>query len=102
MENCVGFQRITTLSGEAIIAEGTPLVLYGFNVAAQVTTVKPGVRFYEGDGSDPSILEHYTTADIPTTVPYPEGITFPNGCLVDVADSNNVESLTVFYKKLPQ
>ncbi len=102
MLKTVGFQRSPIADiGEVVHAAGTPIILYGFNVVAEVSGTGPNVQFYNNSTGDaPIIIQVNTTADVPTTVMYPEGILFPDGCFLDCQSAGDVVQVTVFYEVL--
>lgn len=103
MDEKIGYQRIPVANlGAPVHATGSPVVVYGFNVVAEVTGTGPDIRFYDGSDDPGSVilLQVNTAADVPTTVTFPEGITFLNGCFVDVDDPGNLTQVTVFYQTL--
>jgi hypothetical protein len=99
MGHKIGIQRIPVASlGDPVNSAGKPVVIYGFNVISEVTGTGPDIRLYnDGDGNSDIVIKVNTAADVPTTVTFPEGITFPGGCFVDVEDVGNVVQVTVFY-----
>lgn len=102
MEQLVGFQRSPIADiGEPVHAAGVPIILYGFNVIAAVTGTGPEVQFYnDSEGFTGLTIKVNTPADVPTTIIYPAGIVFPNGCFLDVSQGADVVQVTVFYKVL--
>lgn len=98
----VGFQHSPIADiGEPVHSAGTPIVLYGFNVVPEVTGTGPSVIFWEGPDDSGSIaIQDNTTADVPTTVMYPQGIVFPTGCFLDIENAVDVVQVTVFYKTI--
>lgn len=100
MDRAIAYTRIPVADlGKAIGTSGRATILYGFNVVADVTGTGPSVQFYNGVSELETLVLHYnTTADVPTTIMFPEGITFPSGCFVDVASAPNVVQITAFYE----
>lgn len=97
----IGFQRSPVASiSEPIHSAGVPVVIYGFNVIAEVTGTGPIVRYNQTDSAVTNVIQVDTTADVPTTVMFPEGVTFPNGCYVDVESASDVVQVTTFYTKV--
>ncbi len=102
MGHKIGFQRSPIADiGEPVHAAGVPVVVYGFNVVAAVSGTGPSVQFYnDATGLTDIVIQCNTTADVPSTVVFPEGITFPNGCFLDAASGSDVVQVTVFYQTL--
>jgi hypothetical protein len=101
MGQLIGFQRTAIADfGFPVSADGTAVVIYGYNIIPQVTGTSPDIIFQTADDSATTVLKCNTTADVASTVVFAEGITFPVGCWVDTSDANNVSAITVFYQKV--
>ena len=96
----VHFQRIS--SDNPIIASGTPVVIYGYNIASIDTTVSSLVSLYDGTSTGGTLVIRDYLPDISTsdtnskTVTFPSGVMFASGCYVDLTALSNC---VIFYSK---
>lgn len=96
----IAYSRIPVGDIGGLFLSGAPVVIYGYNIVPEITAAAPDFILWSPTDADTKIVHVHTTADVPTTVMFPEGITFPNGAFHDAADALNMIQVTIFYKKI--
>lgn len=101
MDKLIGYQRTAIADfGFPVNANGIAVTIYGYNIIPEVTGISPDIIFQTADDAATTIIKCNTTADVPSSVIFAEGITFPSGCWIDTTDALNIVQIAVFYQKV--
>lgn len=98
VHNRVYLQKTLTASlGAVLHASGEPVTVYGWHTLRSAAAAGR-VDLYSGAIEDPAklVISENTASNVTSTVFYPFGIQFPDGCLID-SETTNLTALTVFY-----